>query len=124
MIRNKQNLRFAWVGLNFTTQLFFQELILLKSVFIVFAIICIESELYNNDVSPAKRRVDDSKLPAISLMYIKNKRGTKLSGVIIQGNNMLEILDHYLGLRTIEQTIPTFQINLPCIFVLDARVHN
>ena len=89
------------LGLNFTTQLFFQELILLKSVFIVFAIICIESELYNNDVSSAKRRVDDSKLPAISLMYIKNKRGTKLSGVIIRGNNMLEILDHYLSLRTI-----------------------
>ena len=71
------------------------------SVVIVFAIICIESELYNNDVSSAKRRVDDSKLPVISLMYIKKKRGTKLSGVIIRGNNMLEILDHYFSLRTI-----------------------
>jgi hypothetical protein len=70
-------------------------------VVIVFAIICIESELYNNDVSSAKRFVNDSKLPAISLMYIKNKRGSKLSGVIIRGNNMLEILDHYLSLRTI-----------------------
>jgi hypothetical protein len=48
-----------------------------------------------------KRWVDDSKLPAISLMYIKNKRGTKLSGVVIRGNNMLEIIDHYLSLRTI-----------------------
>jgi hypothetical protein len=54
-------------------------------VVILFAIICIESELYNNDVSSAKRRVDDSKLPVISLMYIKKKRGTKLSGVIIRG---------------------------------------
>jgi hypothetical protein len=32
-------------------------------------------------------------------MYIKNKRGSKLSGVIIRGNNMLEILDHYLSAR-------------------------
>jgi len=33
--------------------------------------VCLESELYNNEVSSANRRVNYSKLSAIPLMYIK-----------------------------------------------------
>jgi hypothetical protein len=53
MIRNRLKLNFAWVDL--TSQLFAQALILLKSVFIVFSMVCLESELYNNELSSAKR---------------------------------------------------------------------
>jgi len=71
MIRNKQKLSFVSVELYQTVICPSVDFIQI-SVYSILNCLFKESELYNNEVSSGKRRVNDSKLSAISSMYIKN----------------------------------------------------